>query len=50
MVVDLSKCNGCGACVIACQMENNVPCVGEEDVENGRSMNWLNIKRFESEK
>lgn len=49
MVVDLSKCNGCGACVIACQMENNVPCVGEEDVENGRSMNWLNIKRFESE-
>ncbi|HPI19581.1 MAG TPA: 4Fe-4S dicluster domain-containing protein [Candidatus Kapabacteria bacterium] len=49
MVIDLSKCNGCGACVIACQMENNVPCVGEKDVENGRLMNWLNIKRFESE-
>jgi len=49
MVIDLSKCNGCGACVIACQFENNVPCVGEKDVENGRFMNWLNIKRFESD-
>ena len=46
MVVDLDRCDGCGACVIACQAENNVATVGEEQVKIGRNMHWLRIERY----
>ena len=46
MVVDLDRCTGCGACVVACQAENNVAICGKREISEGRNMHWLRIERF----
>lgn len=46
MAVDLDRCTGCEACVVACRAENNIPTVGEEQAQEGRAIHWMRVERY----
>ena len=46
MVIDNASCIGCNACVVACQVENNGPVIGPEEIARNRDMHWLRIDAY----
>ncbi len=46
MAIDVDKCIGCQACVVACQSENNVPINTEDIFNQRRAIEWIRIERY----
>jgi Fe-S-cluster-containing dehydrogenase component len=46
MVIELDRCTGCEACVVACRAENNLPVCGEKECSRGRGQTWMRVERY----
>lgn len=48
MVIDLDRCTACQACVVACQVENNIAPAGQAEARMGRAISWMRLAPFPS--
>ncbi|MDQ6880978.1 MAG: 4Fe-4S dicluster domain-containing protein [Pseudomonadota bacterium] len=46
MVIDIDRCTGCQACVVACQAENNIALNDEQRFVEHRAKEWIRIERY----
>ena len=48
LVIDLDRCTGCQACVVACKHENNVPFSTPDVARAGRLLTWIQLAAVET--
>lgn len=48
MIIDIDECIGCNLCMLACQIENNIPVVGEKNINRNRDLYWVNVLKLSS--
>ena len=46
MIIDIDKCTGCQAWVLACQAENNIPFNTDALFNQSRASEWIRIERY----
>ena len=47
MSIDIDKCTGCGACMVACAVENNVPPANPGATER-RGITWMRVYKIDN--
>ncbi|MGQ9819990.1 MAG: 4Fe-4S dicluster domain-containing protein [Candidatus Kapaibacteriales bacterium] len=47
LIIDIDKCIGCNLCLLACQLENNIPLVGPKEIQKQRDLFWIRVEKYQ---